>query len=144
MNSQQQAREVGLRRTPERRSRCGGTGPRLPCALRYRLSCALLVASSLLLAALSIAGPVPEARRLPPLPLPKHQLTVPANPERFRFAVGGDNRTTGHGDPMPPALREICTEIGLIRPDFVMWTGDTIHGYNDTPDEAVAEYRAFR
>src|SRR5437764_13104393 len=102
------------------------------------------VAASLLAAALAAAGPEPEARRLSPLSLPQHQLAAPADPARFRFAVGGDNRTTGHGDPMPPALREICTEIGLIRPDFVVWTGDTIHGYDDTPGEAAAEYRAFR
>jgi len=103
----------------------------------------IILLAAWLLAALAGAGPAPEARPLTPLPTPRAPLRLPVNPTQFRFAVGGDNRATGHGDPMPPALGEICREIGLIRPDFVLWSGDAIFGYDDTPEEAAAEYGAF-
>ncbi len=80
-------------------------------------------------------APVPTSSAAP--------LVPPADPEHFTFAVGGDNRSTGHGYPMPPALDEICREIGIVHPPFVLWTGDVIEGYGDTPAEANAEYDTF-
>lgn len=95
------------------------------------------------LALLSIAQTAPADRRLTPLPTFAAKLTPPADPDHLRFAVGGDNRSTSHSAPMPPALAEICREIGILRPDLVLWTGDTIHGYDESPTEAAAEYRTF-
>lgn len=80
---------------------------------------------------------------LAPVPTPFVTLAPPADPDHFSFVVGGDNRSTGHGYPMPPALDQICREIGLVRPPFVLWTGDVIEGYGDTPAEANAEYDTF-
>ena len=57
--------------------------------------------------------------------------------------VGGDNRSTGHGYPMPPVWATICREIGYIQPAFLLTTGDAIEGYGDTPAEANAEYDVF-
>ena len=67
----------------------------------------------------------------------------PADPDHFLFMVGGDNRSTGHGYPMPPVWATICREIGYIHPAFVLTTGDAIEGYGDTPAEANAEYDVF-
>ena len=100
----------------------------------------------LLCAALALLAPSALASStlpLAPIPTPFIALAPPADPDHFSFVVGGDNRSTGHGYPMPPALAQICREIGLIRPPFVLWTGDVIEGYGDTPAEAGAEYDAF-
>ncbi len=59
------------------------------------------------------------------------------------FIVGGDNRPTGKGAPLPRVARTTFEEIGLIRPDFVLWTGDILYGYGDTPAELAREYSAF-
>src|SRR6201999_1806919 len=48
------------------------------------------------------------------------------------FIVGGDNRATAQGAPMPRVVRTIFDEIGLVRPDFALWSGDTVYGYCDT------------
>ncbi len=79
----------------------------------------------------------------PPVPNGHTQLAAPADPDHFTFILGGDNRSAGHGTPMPPALGQICREIGLIHPSFVLWTGDVIEGYSDTVPEANAEYDTF-
>ncbi len=70
-------------------------------------------------------------------------VAAPADPDHFLFMVGGDNRSTGHGYPMPPVWATICREIGYIHPALVLTTGDAIEGYGDTPAEANAEYDVF-
>jgi 3',5'-cyclic AMP phosphodiesterase CpdA len=59
------------------------------------------------------------------------------------FVVGGDNRPTAKGAPYPRVLTAIFSEIRLIQPNFVVWSGDTIYGYDDTPAELKAEYATF-
>ena len=59
------------------------------------------------------------------------------------FVVGGDNRPTGKGAPIPRVTRTIFEEIGLIHPDLVLWTGDILYGYGDTPAELAGEYARF-
>jgi len=59
------------------------------------------------------------------------------------FVVGGDNRPSGHDGPFPRVTRTIFSEIALIRPDFVLWTGDTVYGYYDSARELSAEYDRF-
>lgn len=94
--------------------------------------------------ALSAGGALASSTKpLPPVSNGHTQLAPPADPDHFTFVLSGDNRSTGHGVPMPPALAQICREIGMIHPPFVLWTGDVIEGYNDTVPEANAEYDAF-
>jgi hypothetical protein len=59
------------------------------------------------------------------------------------FIVGGDNRPTAKGAPTPRVVKTIFDEIGLVRPDFVLWSGDTVYGYCDTRAELEGEYNAF-
>jgi hypothetical protein len=59
------------------------------------------------------------------------------------FVVGGDNRPSGYGAPLPRVVPAIFTEVGLIHPDFVLWSGDTVYGYCDTKEELAREYDAF-
>jgi hypothetical protein len=100
-----------------------------------------------IIAALSALACLPvyaaSTKPLLPLPTPTTNLTAPADPGHFTFVVAGDNRSTGHGYPMPKVLGVICGEIGMLRPDFVFWTGDVIEGYGDTVAEAGAEYDTF-
>ena len=102
----------------------------------------------LLLTAVLAAALTPPAAAAPsvlllPTPTPSAVTAPPADPDHFLFVVGGDNRSTGHGYPMPPVWATICREIGLIHPAFVLTTGDAIEGYGDTPAEANAEYDVF-
>jgi len=78
-----------------------------------------------------------------PVPTPFTALPAPADPDHFTFVAGGDNRSPGHGYPMPPSLEQICREIGWTRPAFTLWTGDVIEGYGDSVEEADAEYDVF-
>ena len=59
------------------------------------------------------------------------------------FVVGGDNRPTGRNAPFPRVTKQIFSEIGMIRPDFVLWSGDVVYGYGDTPAELSREYDRF-
>jgi hypothetical protein len=71
------------------------------------------------------------------------KLGAPAPNGDFVFVVAGDNRPTAKDAPLPRVLRTIFEEIRLIRPDVVLWTGDTVYGYGDKPAELTAEYEAF-
>ena len=70
-------------------------------------------------------------------------VVSPAASGDFVFVVAGDNRPTAHGAPSPRVLPTIFEEIRLIHPDFVLWSGDTVYGYHDTPQELRAEYDDF-
>jgi hypothetical protein len=59
------------------------------------------------------------------------------------FIVGGDNRPTAKGAPMPRVVKTLFDEIALVRPAFVLWSGDTVYGYCDTREELRGEYEAF-
>jgi Calcineurin-like phosphoesterase len=67
----------------------------------------------------------------------------PSQTGDFVFVVAGDNRPTAKGAPLPRVLKTIFDEVRIVRPDFVLWTGDTVYGYDDTPLELTAEYDAF-
>jgi 3',5'-cyclic AMP phosphodiesterase CpdA len=66
-------------------------------------------------------------------------LVSPAANGDLVFVVAGDNRPTAHGAPSPRVLPTIFSEIRLIRPDFVLWTGDAIYGYDDKSHEELRE-----
>src|SRR4051812_37738760 len=108
------------------------TGPRV------RFPIVLLTA----IAVLALAGPLPAATDRP-LKAAVAELKPVAGTPDVTFVVGGDNRPTGKGAPLPRVLRTIFDEIGLLAPDLVLWSGDTVYGYCDTRAELEAEYDAF-
>jgi 3',5'-cyclic AMP phosphodiesterase CpdA len=59
------------------------------------------------------------------------------------IVVGGDNRPTASGAPLPRVLSTILDEVALIRPDVVIWSGDTIYGYCEGRRQMEREYRRF-
>jgi hypothetical protein len=59
------------------------------------------------------------------------------------FVVGGDNRPTEKGAPLPPVFAAILQEIGWIHPGLVLWSGDAVYGYCDSAAELEDEYQRF-
>jgi hypothetical protein len=57
--------------------------------------------------------------------------------------VGGDNRPTQLGAPLPRVVGTILEEAALIRPDVVLWSGDTIYGYCEGRAAMEREHRRF-
>jgi len=96
---------------------------------------------SALVAALVIVARMAAAAGARPIsPMGPRPGALPAD---LVFVVAGDNRPTGRNAPLPRVTRTIFSEIGLIRPDFVLWTGDIVYGYGDSPAELAAEYERF-
>lgn len=73
----------------------------------------------------------------------QRSLSPAAAPNHFTFVMGGDNRSTGRGVPMPPTATQIFRELHLLQPAFALWMGDTIYGSDDSVGEAEAEYDVF-
>ena len=92
---------------------------------------------------LRLSSPLFAATDRPLKSFPAADLKEPAAGADLLFVVSGDNRPTAQGAPLPPVLKTILSEIGLIRPDLVIWTGDTVYGYCDSRDELEQEYKAF-
>lgn len=90
-------------------------------------------------------GIADSTRPLRPLPIEAagSRASQPADPNRFSFIVAGDNRSAGRGIPPPPTAERIFTEIHLLHPAFVLWTGDTIYGSEEPVAEARTEYDSF-
>jgi hypothetical protein len=103
----------------------------------------MLCLLALLMAALPCCAS--STRPLAPLPVPSGaRVSVPpSDPDHFTFVVSGDNRSAGRGIAAPPTAAEIFAETRLLHPAFVLWTGDSIYGSDDTLAEAAAEYDAF-
>jgi hypothetical protein len=101
------------------------------------------VAGASVLAALVVLGGANAATDRPLQSFPAASLASLDAGTDLLFVVGGDNRPTTQSGPLPRVLGTILSEAGLIRPDFVIWTGDTVYGYCDTREELEGEYRAF-
>ena len=101
-------------------------------------------APSLILLALCLAAPLGAATDRKLTSFTGVELKDKDSKEDVIFVVAGDNRPTAKDAPLPRVAETILSEIGLIRPDFVLWTGDTVYGYCDTRDELEAEYQRFR
>lgn len=99
---------------------------------------------SLALLLLCLASPLGAATDRPLKSFPAAELKEKAAGADVLFVVGGDNRPTSQGAPLPRVLGILLAEAALIRPDFVIWTGDTVYGYCDTRDELEGEYQAFQ
>ncbi len=77
-------------------------------------------------------------------PLRTTAVAAPAaTPGPFTFVLAGDNRSSGRGIPMPPTATEIFRESQILGPAFILWTGDTIYGCDESIPEARAEYATF-
>jgi hypothetical protein len=100
-------------------------------------------APSLILLLLCLAAPLGAATGRKLTSFTGVEVTEKSAKEDVIFVVAGDNRPTAKGAPMPRVAETILSEIGLIRPDFVLWTGDTVYGYCDTRDDLEAEYQRF-
>ncbi len=99
--------------------------------------------SFLVLLLLCLAFPLGAATDRPLRSFPAAELAAGSPDADVVFVVAGDNRPTAKGAPLPRVLAAIFAEIGLIRPDFVLWTGDTVYGYCDSREELEQEYRLF-
>jgi hypothetical protein len=62
----------------------------------------------------------------------------------FTFAVMGETRPPVPGMPFPGVSHTVMSELGLIRPAFVLCTGDIIWGFQDTRQEMLNELDRFR
>jgi 3',5'-cyclic AMP phosphodiesterase CpdA len=61
------------------------------------------------------------------------------NAQQFRFAVWGDSQFQN-----PEAFEETVRRTELLKPDFVIHTGDMIHGYTYSLDNARRQWKRFK
>jgi len=101
-------------------------------------------AASLALILLAASFPLHAATDRPLKSFPPAELKETVAGADVLFVVGGDNRPTAQLAPVPRVLWTVLAETALIRPDFVLWTGDTVYGYCDTSEELDQEYEIFR
>jgi len=92
-----------------------------------------------------IAGPVVRGQMPLLSPLPKTgQLAKPADPAKFSFILAGDNRPAHKSCAQPPTPGKIFAAVQEMKPDFVIWSGDTISGKQpDKPKRIHQQYREF-
>jgi 3',5'-cyclic AMP phosphodiesterase CpdA len=64
--------------------------------------------------------------------------------EHFSFVVWGETRPTLPRMQFSAVTRQIMWEIGLLRPAFVLFTGDAVWGYGDSRQEFVNELDRWR
>jgi hypothetical protein len=64
--------------------------------------------------------------------------------ESFCFAVSGESRPTVPGMPPSEVTQRIFRELALIRPEFVLFTGDAIWGYGSSREQLIEEMHRFR
>jgi len=62
------------------------------------------------------------------------------NPIVFDFIVFGDTRLATPGEPLPDAFKRILEEARLIRPDFLVHTGDLVLIYGGDEKAEKEEY----
>lgn len=101
---------------------------------------ALLLALSTILA--SLAAPLAAATDRPLKSVGGALADLPPGRDLV-IVVGGDNRPTALGAPLPRVLATILDEAALVHPDVVLWSGDTIYGYCGGRREMEREYRRF-
>ena len=106
-----------------------------PQATRSVLAAMLLLALAARAETTRALAPQPERAGI--------KLTPAANPNRFAFAVCGDNRPPARHMAAPPTAGQVFAELRLLQPALCLWTGDVIYGSDDSLGEARAEYDAF-
>jgi len=89
-----------------------------------------------------VAGAADGDRRLRPITsVTEIEL---ASPQRYTFAVMGETRPTVPRMPFSRISQTIFEELALLRPAFVLCTGDIIWGFDTTREEMRAELDGFR
>jgi 3',5'-cyclic AMP phosphodiesterase CpdA len=83
-----------------------------------------------------------------PLERPLRPFTAAAQPvadaDGFTFAVVGDTQPPLPRMPHSAVTRQVMRELALLRPAFVLHTGDSIWGYQDSRQEMLNEIDRFR
>lgn len=87
--------------------------------------------------------PGPTSHR-PLRPLTAVQEPVVDSPAEFEFIVSGEARPTLPQMPLPPKTVEIMREVRLLRPAFVLYTGDSVWGYDAGRQEFLNDLDRFR
>ena len=64
--------------------------------------------------------------------------------ERFDFVVTGDSRPTLPGAGFPRVTHRLFAELRLLRPAFVLYTGDFMWGYHAGRQELLNDFDRFR
>ena len=77
---------------------------------------------------------------------PITRITEPAldSDAAFRFVAGGDSRPTLPNCGFPQVTHRLFAEIGLLRPAFVLYTGDFMWGYGAGRQEMLNDIDRFR
>jgi predicted glycoside hydrolase/deacetylase ChbG (UPF0249 family)/3',5'-cyclic AMP phosphodiesterase CpdA len=73
-----------------------------------------------------------------------HRLGSAGSEETFTFVVAGESRPTLPRMPWSAVTLQVMREIRLLRPAFVLFTGDAIWGFDDSPQELRNELDRFR
>ncbi|HEV7518022.1 MAG TPA: metallophosphoesterase [Thermoanaerobaculia bacterium] len=110
---------------------------------RGALRCAVAILPVLLALTAPLSAPLLAATERPLQSVVTALQPAAGTTGDVTFIVGGDNRPTAKGAPMPRVVKTIFDEIALVRPAFVLWSGDTVYGYCDTRPELEGEYSAF-
>ena len=87
--------------------------------------------------------PGPASHR-PFRPLTAVRDPVIDSPDEFEFVVSGEARPTLPQMPLPPKTVEIMREVRLLRPAFVLYTGDSVWGYDAGRQEFLNDLDRFR
>ncbi|MDX6554560.1 MAG: hypothetical protein QOD86_755 [Miltoncostaeaceae bacterium] len=91
---------------------------------------------------LAPAAPPPPVPVLRPITrVREHRLE---SEEAFTFVVAGESRPTLPRMPWSAITQQVMREIRLLRPAFVLFTGDAIWGFDDSPQELRNELDRFR
>lgn len=84
----------------------------------------------------------PTSRR-PFRPLTAVRDPVLDSTDEFEFVVSGEARPTLPQMPLPPKTVEILREVRLLRPAFVLYTGDSVWGYDAGRQEFLNDLDRF-
>jgi hypothetical protein len=77
---------------------------------------------------------------------PLTSISEPASdsPDSFDFMVTGDGRPTLPHMPYPAPARRQMREAALLRPAFILYTGDAFWGYDSSRQEMLNDIDRFR
>lgn len=77
-------------------------------------------------------------------PITRETQHAAASETSFTFAVSGDSRPTLPNCGFPAVTHRLFAELRLLRPAFVLYTGDFMWGYNGSRQEWLNDIDRFR
>ena len=91
------------------------------------------------------ASTAPALSSTQPLPnLPGTPALQPSPTKDFTFFVCGDNRPASADLPVTGPAQQIIAAAAHVRPQFIIWLGDTIYGKNPNSEKTISqEYTDF-